>query len=209
MAMEFWLVAPDGKKKLRLPVPPPEFKIETGQNISIVEVNDFGEYSKKGIKTLDRITISSFFPAKYYSFCQYKKIPKPYECTEMIKKWRDNEKPCRLIITKTKINKQFFIESFIYGERAGSRDVDFELTLVEHRQITIPKKKKSTKKKTTKPRPSKSKSKPKTYKVKKGDSLWDIAREYYKDPYKWKDIAKKNGIKDPRKLQIGTVLVLP
>lgn len=48
-----------------------------------------------------------------------------------------------------------------------------------------------------------------TYKVKKGDTLWDIATKYYGKPLKWTVIADKNGIKNPRRLQIGTVLTIP
>ena len=49
---------------------------------------------------------------------------------------------------------------------------------------------------------------PKTYTVKKGDTLWDIACRFYGDGTKWGNIAARNGVTDPRKLQIGTVLTL-
>jgi hypothetical protein len=42
-----------------------------------------------------------------------------------------------------------------------------------------------------------------THTIVKGDTLWQIAREY---EVKWSDIAKENGIKNVRALQIGTVL---
>lgn len=48
-----------------------------------------------------------------------------------------------------------------------------------------------------------------TYKVKKGDTLWDLARKYYGNPYLWPKIADRNGVKNPRLLQIGTRLVIP
>lgn len=41
------------------------------------------------------------------------------------------------------------------------------------------------------------------YTIRKGDTLWKIAKKY---GVKWGDIAKENGIKNPRALQIGTVL---
>lgn len=49
----------------------------------------------------------------------------------------------------------------------------------------------------------------KSYSVKKGDTLWALAEKYYGDGTKWKLIAKANGVKDPRKLQIGTKLTIP
>jgi LysM repeat protein len=49
----------------------------------------------------------------------------------------------------------------------------------------------------------------KSYTVKKGDTLWDLAVKYYGDGTQWKKIAKANGVKDPKKLQIGTKLKIP
>ena len=49
---------------------------------------------------------------------------------------------------------------------------------------------------------------PKTYTVVKGDTLWDIAARFYGSGTKWGVLAEKNGITNPRLLQIGTVLYL-
>ena len=49
---------------------------------------------------------------------------------------------------------------------------------------------------------------PDTWTVKRGDTLWDIACQLYGNGTKWREIAWKNGISDPRKLQVGKVLVL-
>ena len=49
---------------------------------------------------------------------------------------------------------------------------------------------------------------PKTYTVVKGDTLWDIAARFYGSGTKWGVIAEKNGVTNPRLLQIGTVLYL-
>lgn len=48
--------------------------------------------------------------------------------------------------------------------------------------------------------------------MKKGDVLWNLAQEYYKDPLKWKVIAEKNKIVPPpaeRKIPIGAVIYVP
>ena len=54
-------------------------------------------------------------------------------------------------------------------------------------------------------------AKPKTYTVQKGDTLSEIARRFYGNTSKWKDIynANKAKISDPDKVKIGTVLTLP
>jgi hypothetical protein len=48
-----------------------------------------------------------------------------------------------------------------------------------------------------------------TYTVRAGDTLYGIAFLLYGDPLRWVDIAARNGVRDPRLLQVGTVLVLP
>lgn len=49
----------------------------------------------------------------------------------------------------------------------------------------------------------------KTYTVRRGDTLSGIASAVYRDPSMWRAIAGANGIKDPRRLQPGRVLMLP
>jgi LysM repeat protein len=48
-----------------------------------------------------------------------------------------------------------------------------------------------------------------TYTVVKGDTLWDLAQHYYGNGFRWTLIADANGVKNPRLLQIGTVLTIP
>jgi hypothetical protein len=45
--------------------------------------------------------------------------------------------------------------------------------------------------------------------MKKGDVLWNLAEQYYKDPYKWKIIAEKNGVPNERRIPIGSVMYIP
>lgn len=48
-----------------------------------------------------------------------------------------------------------------------------------------------------------------TYKIKWGDTLWDIADAYYKNPWRYHLIASYNYIKDPDYIISGTTIVLP
>lgn len=47
------------------------------------------------------------------------------------------------------------------------------------------------------------------YKIKWGDTLWDIADTYYKNPWKYKYIARYNGIKNPDYIISGTKIIIP
>lgn len=47
------------------------------------------------------------------------------------------------------------------------------------------------------------------YEVKKGDTLWKIAREYYNNNSYWKELGEYNGITNQYTLKIGTILTIP
>ena len=48
-----------------------------------------------------------------------------------------------------------------------------------------------------------------TYKIKWGDTLWDISAAYYKNPWRYKKIARYNGIKNPNHIVAGTYIKIP
>jgi nucleoid-associated protein YgaU len=48
-----------------------------------------------------------------------------------------------------------------------------------------------------------------TYKVKKGDTLWDISATYYRNPWLYPRIAKANSIKNPDLIFVGARIVIP
>ena len=57
------------------------------------------------------------------------------------------------------------------------------------------------------PRQSADRTKHKT--VHEGDQLWMIAGAEYEDPGMWREIAKANGIDNPRKLTTGKTIIIP
>lgn len=158
------------------------------------------------------MTIESFFPNQQYSFCLYNDFPQPYDCIKMLLKWKDSGKPIRVIVTETPINYAMAIESITYSEIDGTGDVYFILELKEYKFIkasnvtttttangtTL---KVSETKRETKPIPSE-------YVVKKGDTLWGIAKKVTGEGSNYKVIAKKNNIKNPDLLKVGQRLVI-
>lgn len=49
----------------------------------------------------------------------------------------------------------------------------------------------------------------KKYTIQRGDTLTKIANKFYKDPQRFRDIAKANGIANPAMIAVGQELVLP
>jgi hypothetical protein len=47
------------------------------------------------------------------------------------------------------------------------------------------------------------------YQIKWGDTLWDIAWAYYRNPWQYTYIARYNGIKNPNKINAGAIILIP
>ena len=59
------------------------------------------------------------------------------------------------------------------------------------------------------PEPSPVKIEDIRYKIKWGDTLWDISNAYYKNPWRYKYLARYNGIKNPDHIISGNWILIP
>lgn len=200
------------EERIHLPVLPSSYELSIpGQNTT-VDITSLGEVNLIGKTGLATITISSFYPRKWYYFCLPGKLLTPSEFVNTIKRWRATGKPIRLIITNTPINYAMVIENFTYGEDDATGDFNYTLELKEYRFI------KTTTKQTTTTNNGTIISKPQndtnretkeastSYTVKKGDTLFIIAKKMTGNGNNYKTIAEKNGIKDPNKISVGQVI---
>ncbi|EGT2201991.1 XkdP-like protein [Clostridioides difficile] len=135
--MEMWLR--QSEDRFRFPVFPSSFSINGKAAVNSSSILKIGEIATFGGVALKSISISSFFPNKDYTFCDYTGFPSPYDCVNKIEKWMKEGFILRLTITETNINMEVIIEGFSYEERDGTRDVYFTLDLKEYKRIKIPK----------------------------------------------------------------------
>ncbi|WP_332850046.1 phage baseplate protein, partial [Clostridioides difficile] len=115
------------------------FSINGKAAVNSSSILKIGEIATFGGVALKSISISSFFPNKDYTFCDYTGFPSPYDCVNKIEKWMKEGFILRFTITETNINMEVIIEGFSYEERDGTRDVYFTLDLKEYKRIKIPK----------------------------------------------------------------------
>jgi nucleoid-associated protein YgaU len=180
--MEIYLGTDDNK--IRFPVVPSSVGVNRSNNIDTQSVIKLGEVPIFNGTSLKTIELSSFFPNQEYNFCNYSNFMKPYEFSEQIQKWMYAGTVLRLIVTDSPTNMQCLIETFDTVEQDGTRDLYFNLNLLEYRPIEITKISSATNNSSdnTSNRTTSSESTTttqKTHKVVKGDSLWDIAQKYY------------------------------
>lgn len=209
--MEFWLKK-SNSDKFMLPVNPESFAFTEKHNNTSVNVNSIGEVNLLGKRDLKTGTISSHFPKRDRNYANNSGRQAPYTYINKLLSWKSSGKPIQLIITGTKINFQVTIETLKYGEQDGTGDVYYDLTLKEYRAVEIKKTKlKKTKKKKSKPKRPAAKKKTKTYTVKSGDCLWNIAKKFYGNGAQYTKIynANKGKIKNPNLIYPGQVLTIP
>lgn len=190
--MEMYIkIEGDDDSMIRFPVLPPSYERQMTMNHQQVNVNKIGTVNLIGKPGLRTIQIDSFFPHEYNeSFCQIGKdeLKDPISYCKEIDKMR--KKVCRLIITgsleggdgwmlQDAVNMTVLIDSFNWGEKDGTRDFSFSLSLSEYV-------------KTTSTRAKVKSTKNKTYKTKAKDTLKKIAKKKLKDPKKWKVIYNNN-----------------
>lgn len=210
--MDYYLSFNNNEERLRLPVIPSSFEVLIPHQNTTVNITNLGEINLIGKTGLATMTIESFFPNQQYSFCLYNDFPQPYDCIKMLLKWKDSGKPIRVIVTETPINYAMAIESITYSEVDGTGDVYFVLELKEYKFIKASNVTTTTTSNgtTLKIPNTKRETKliPSEYVVKKGDTLWGIAKKVTGEGSNYKVIAEKNNIKNPDLLKIGQRLVI-
>ncbi|MGN1085402.1 MAG: LysM peptidoglycan-binding domain-containing protein [Porcipelethomonas sp.] len=208
----------DNKTKIQLPVNPETFTVKNSANNSGAVVPGLGEITIMNEPSPVQISFSSIFPVGYFSGCSVKKPLPPTIYAMFFSALIKSKKPIRFTAAKFGVVMYVTVESFQYSESGGDVGTyEYSLTLKEYRstkarQITV---KKNTKKATVEKKKSarvNNKSKPKTYTVKSGDCLYNIAKKFYGDGSQYTKIynANKSVIgSNPNLIKAGQVLTIP
>lgn len=207
-----------GGREIDIPVLPEKLKVTSPGNNDTATVLVLGYIlilRKKGLRT---VAWDSFFPVNDAPFVTGR-ITDPVEIVKAIQKARDSLDPVRFLITGTDldINVRMGVETFDYEERAGELgDFYYSIKLSEWkdyspRRIVLP------------PEPAKPAQakepertgkppKQKTYTVKAGDCLWNIAKKFYGKGSDYTKIynANKGTIgSNPNLIYPGQVFTIP
>lgn len=126
-------------ERLVLPVTPWKYQAQLSQNNKIVDILDFGEMVVFGNTKLHRLKFSCFFPdtSHEYRFV-VGDIRTPQECLEMLNRWKTSQEPVRVILTDSPVNEVFAIMDINFREKDGTRDIEYDIDLVEYRDWNVP-----------------------------------------------------------------------
>jgi len=188
-----------GSQYITLPILPDSYDISDTWENQTVNINSIGLINMIGKRGLRSVTINSFFPCKEYSALespggtiseklqwrisepeekQY--LYNPWGLVEKIRSWRGKVLTFSISGTNGRVSWPCVIDGdFTYGEKDGSGDVYYSLTLSEY-------KKTNTKRTVAKP------NVPKNYVTKKGDTLNKICQKFFGSTKNKKKLYTKN-----------------
>ena len=210
------------EEQILLPVAPAELITQVKGESKKVELVDVGEGSILKEIGLRRISFKILLPAVQHSFVQTEgAFQKPIFFLNQFRQYKMSKKPVSLIVFRkladgTELfsgNMEVSFEEYTVVEKGGEQgDFWVEIQLKEYRKITATtyclkqQQNQMTLEETGVKREGR--QIPNTYTVKKGDSLWKIAKTMLQDGSRYKEIAQKNGITNPNKIQVGQILYL-
>ena len=180
-----------------IPVTPKKYQMTGGQKNKVVDITRVGEAIIFGMPKARTLTFSSFFPDLNHGYpFTVDDTKSPSELVEYFTKVKEARKPVRVIITDSPVNLMMGLMSFNYFEKDGTRDIYYELSFTEYKDLNIPSannNKPVDEKTGLKKRPEEETPKKVTWQKKAGDFL-DATKKAYGDYNHWRRVAKSNNL---------------
>lgn len=162
------------------------------------------------------VSFSGIFPGKGRQNASYVKSyywQEPKELVNIIESWRRKGSRIQLMVTETHINHIVYVSSFDVTNSGGNGDIEYDISFIEAPELTITtvlQKQATVSNNTTRPAPAAAAQT--TYTVKKGDTLWAIAKKYLGSGARYPEIYNLNkGVigSNPNLIKPGQVLTIP
>ena len=188
MRVDIYITEREGNREIRVPWLPEQILYKSGGVIMAeYDIMNKGKVAVPMGSGLAQYSWTSLFPGKNRTDDTLQrgswKAPKYYH--NILEDWKKNGTPLRILVTGYPfINKDVLLEDYDGAAAGGFGDWEYELTFVEDRDLTIGYAKTTQKKRSA--------STPKTYTVKKGDSLWKISKKFYGKGSSWTRIYNAN-----------------
>ena len=186
------ILSSDTAGEITLPVTPESYSVSTEMSVQVIDVYELGQYAAPTYPTLQTIKLECLLPSSTRPYCV------SYTEQSVLVKWLDarlKEKTrLRYIVSGTAVNVPVYLVGVEYGEKDGTNDIYASLTLREYRTLSAPEVLPGTSG-TAARETSPQQNAQGTHIVKRGDTLWAIAKKHYGDGSLCYKLAAYNGIK--------------
>ena len=202
---------------------PEKIKHKGSTKFQSYDIINLGEVKvPRGTKLLN-FSWSAKFPGptrRSASFIKNQHWQPPKELDGIFDRWRRDGTVLVLMVTETWINHEVVLSDYTGTPTGGLGDIDYDVSFVQNRDIkiyttselNIMPSAKTNETGTTATRPEPAEAQAKTYTVKKGDSLWAIAKKFLGNGARYNEIYELNkGTigKNPNLIYPGQVFTLP
>lgn len=199
------LVTDDGQ--FELSVNPPEISVTQDNKDKTIDLLNVGEINVPGMRGLIRVSLATFLPDSNSPFFTG---TAPEQIVQAVKKAKNGQKAIRIIISGSDVNTQFNISSMNEIYKEGQGDIYISWSFVELRDLNTGQVASFVRRYTDTGLCTRSTKRkvPKVVTAQSGDTLWNLARRYYDDGTRWKDIAMANDMYEDA-LEPGMRLIIP
>lgn len=213
-----------------LPITPSKLSLKVKNTNKTVTLINEGEVNIIKTKGLREFSFEFLLPFTDYSFAAVSKAKKQKHYLDKLNQLKINKRPFQFVVKRPKgfkTNVKVTLEDLNITEDAQEgRDIKVSVTLKEYRHYGTKKvvfvqppapatgetkqEEKKEEAKITENRDTSTAQKPKTHIVKRGDTLWGLAKRYYGNGSLYPKIVSANPkIKNPNLIIDGWELVIP
>lgn len=224
MTLDVYITEKKGGTRVALSMLPEKTKRKSSTKFRSYDIIQRGEVKLPGGTKLSTFSWSGTFPGvsrKSASFIKAQHWKQPKELEGIFDKWREAGTELILMVTETFINHEVYLSDFsaTNTNSGGAGDVEYDVTFIESKGISVYttaelniKPTAKTNENSSSVRPAPAAAAAKTYTVKKGDCLWNIAKQYLGSGAKYSEIHNLNKSvigNNPNVIYAGQVLTLP
>lgn len=189
MDVDIYIKEKNGTRSIRVPWLPERIRYKSGDATLIsYDIMNKGEVAVPTGAGLANVSWESLFPGENRTdrSMQRGDWAAPAEYHKLLEYWLANGTRLTLMVIGYPINMDVTLESYIADAAGGFGDLEYNISFLEYREITI------TSTKTTTQSPKRTTESTESYTIKTGDTLWSIAQRFLGSGSKWESIYNLN-----------------